>query len=194
MNAPNPTPAAKSAKLAFAVACRDIFHGDRTVILWARSQGEALRRAARDGLNVAAIRQANVRPEDAPPPAPRAPRAAAAAPSPAVVRRQAAQSPAERAFAAEWAALLAEESLAAARDWRLYGVGARPAPSAAQSPAPVAGTPRHQLTVNTGRAIGAPFVGEGSRTRPDRGTALAHQAPAERAYAPVYNPAASAGY
>ena len=115
---------------------------------------------------------------------------AAAATREATARKAAA----DRAFEREFAALLADEERAtlasAARVYWLTGEGQRPDVSRAE-PAPVAGTPRIQITARHRPGVGAPFVGDGSRTRPAHGVRAAHEYVPERTAAPVWAPRAA---
>jgi hypothetical protein len=120
-----------------------------------------------------------------------APAPTAAAPRPVKAARPAPKDP---AFEREWAQLLADEAREnAARAERAYwltGEGARPALHI-PTVRPVAGTPKHEITVRPRPGAGAPFVGDGSKVRPGQGAKLAHEYTATAPAAPVWDPAAS---
>jgi hypothetical protein len=121
----------------------------------------------------------------------------------AAAHAEASKAAASAAFDTEWAALLsAEERQNAAKAASLYwvtGEGKRPALSAVTESTwsvMVVGLPRRTLTARNRPGFGAdgnPAIGQGSRTRPGQNLGLAHEAPAERTYTPVYNAAASVG-
>lgn len=201
------SPASAAAPAAprptFVVTVRTADGSDARTMITARNEGDALRRAVKQGLNVKAVRLANVRPENAPRPAVKAapvakPAPVAAAPRAAVVRRPALtaeQRAADQAFEREFAALLADEAREnAARAERVYwltGEGKRPA-LAAPIAAPVAGEPRNEITARPRPGVGAPFVGDASKTRPDQHARAAHEYVPVRDVAPVWAPRAAA--
>lgn len=204
--------AAPALRLTFAVTIRTT-DGASCLMMTARSETDALRRAVKAGHNVQSVRKANVRAGDAPRPAVKAPAtpklpAPAKAPAPrhtapwlTDAQRQANRDAADRkraadaAFEAEFATLLADEAREnAARAERVYwltGEGTRPAlPAPAESTA--AGTPRHQITARNRPGVGAPFVGEGSMVGTGRHVRVAHEYVTARESAPVWSPKAPA--
>jgi hypothetical protein len=180
--------AAGRSLLAWSVSLAD----GRTVVVFA-STDRAARSVALAAAPVLKVGPALVRNlqaaidralQAAPAPAGAAPRPAKAAPG----------APKDPAFEREWRALLAEEAREqAARVYWLTGEGQRPALRIPAAP-PVAGAPRHEITVRPRPSAGAPFVGDGSKVRPGHGTKLAHEYTPAAPVAPVYVPAAPVGY
>jgi hypothetical protein len=120
----------------------------------------------------------------------------------ATAHAEATKVAAQSAFDAEWAALLSEEerenATKAATLYWVTGEGKRPTLSVSESTweVQVVGLPRRVLTARNRPGFGPdgnPAIGQGSRTRPDRRLGLAHEAPAERPYRPVYNASAPVG-